>query len=45
MEVEFSFDVLSRRLRELAFLNAGVTITIDDERTGKSHRFQYEGGI
>ena len=43
--VEFSFDVLSRRLRELAFLNAGVTITIDDERTGKSHRFQYEGGI
>ena len=43
--VEFSFDVLSQRLRELAFLNAGVTITIDDERTGKSHRFQYEGGI
>ena len=43
--VEFSFDVLSRRLRELAFLNAGVTITIDDERTGKSHRFLYEGGI
>ena len=43
--VELSFDTLSRRLRELAFLNAGVTITIDDERTGKSHRFQYEGGI
>ena len=43
--VEFSFDVLSQRLRELAFLNAGVTITINDERTGKSHRFQYEGGI
>jgi len=43
--VEFSFDTLSRRLRELAFLNAGVTITIDDERTGKSHQFQYEGGI
>ena len=43
--VEFSFDVLSQRLRELAFLNAGVTITMNDERTGKSHRFQYEGGI
>ena len=43
--VEFSFDTLSRRLRELAFLNAGVTITIDDERTEKSHQFQYEGGI
>ena len=44
-KVELSFDTLSQRLRELAFLNAGVTITINDERTGKSHRFQYEGGI
>ena len=43
--VEFSFDTLSQRLRELAFLNAGVTITIDDERTEKSHQFQYAGGI
>ena len=43
--VEFSFDILSQRLRELAFLNAGVTITIDDERTSKSHQFQYEGGF
>ena len=43
--VEFSFDTLSQRLRELAFLNAGVTITIDDERTSKSHHFQYAGGI
>src|SRR5687767_12973896 len=43
--VEYSFDTLSQRLRELAFLNAGVTITIDDERDGKNHTFVYDGGI
>jgi DNA gyrase subunit B len=43
--IEFSFDTLAQRLRELAFLNAGLTITLDDEREGKSHRFQYDGGI
>jgi DNA gyrase subunit B len=43
--IDFSFDVLSQRLRELAFLNAGVTITIEDEREAKSHQFVYEGGI
>jgi DNA gyrase subunit B len=42
---DYSFDTLAQRLRELAFLNGGVTITIDDERDGKSHKFLYEGGI
>ena len=43
--VEFSFEVLSSRLRELAFLNKGLKITIEDERDGKRHEFQYDGGI
>ncbi len=42
---EFSFETLSQRLREMAFLNAGVKIEIVDERTDKSHLFHYEGGI
>jgi DNA gyrase subunit B len=43
--VEFSFDVLSQRLRELAFLNSGVKITIEDERSQKKHEFLYKGGL
>jgi DNA gyrase subunit B len=43
--IEVSFDVLSQRLRELSFLNAGVRIRIKDERSEKSHDFCYEGGI
>jgi len=42
---EFSFETLSQRLRELAFLNGGVRIHILDERSEKSHDFHYEGGI
>jgi DNA gyrase subunit B len=42
---DFVFETLSQRLRELAFLNAGVTIIITDERDGKTHNFIYEGGI
>jgi len=41
----FSFDLLSIRLREIAFLNKGLSITIEDEQTGKKHEFSYKGGI
>jgi DNA gyrase subunit B len=42
---EYNFDVLSQRLREKAFLNSGIRITITDERTDKQHEFYYKGGI
>lgn len=42
---EFSFDILSQRMRELAFLNAGLTINMIDEISGKKQEFHYEGGI
>jgi DNA gyrase subunit B len=42
---EYNFDTLSARLRELAFLNRGLRIDIEDERDGRSHEFHYEGGI
>jgi DNA gyrase subunit B len=44
---EFNFDTLAQRLRELAFLNKGLTITLTDERVDpvKQHEFLYSGGI
>jgi DNA gyrase subunit B len=44
-DTEFSFDVISNRLRELAFLNSGVKITLTDERNDKKNEFLYKGGI
>jgi len=43
--LEFSWDILSQRLRELAFLNKGLKITLTDEKTEKKQVFHYSGGI
>jgi len=42
---DYNFETLTQRLREIAFLNAGLRITLTDERTGKAHDFKYDGGI
>jgi DNA gyrase subunit B len=41
----FDYDVLQSRIRELAFLNKGLEITLSDERTGRQNTFKYDGGI
>ncbi len=46
-EIDFSYDVLSRRLRELAFLNKGIEITLEDKRPGREQNrvFKFDGGL
>jgi DNA gyrase subunit B len=43
--INYSFDTLSQRLRELAFLNKGLKITLEDERSSKKAEFRFTGGI
>ncbi|MGO9266188.1 MAG: DNA topoisomerase (ATP-hydrolyzing) subunit B [Candidatus Binataceae bacterium] len=44
-EVKFKYELVARYLREMAYLNAGLRITLKDERNGKEEEFHYEGGI
>ncbi len=44
-EIKFKYETISRYIRDMAYLNAGLKIRIKDERTGKAEEFHYEGGI
>jgi DNA gyrase subunit B len=44
-DVEFSFDILNNRLREIAFLNAGLSVVFEDQRIGRTEKYKFENGI
>ena len=43
--IEYHFDILAKRIRELSFLNNGTKIELIDQRDGKSENFAYSGGV
>ncbi|MBI4335114.1 MAG: DNA topoisomerase (ATP-hydrolyzing) subunit B [Candidatus Omnitrophica bacterium] len=45
VKIDYSYDILANRLRELAFLNKGINIELKDERTNKSNIFNFSGGV
>ncbi len=45
VKAEYSYDILANRLRELAFLNKGLSIALKDERTDKENVFKFDGGV
>jgi DNA gyrase subunit B len=44
-DIEFKYDILQKRLREVAYLNQGLAIVIEDERTGKKDEFKFDNGL
>ena len=44
-KIDYHWEIIARRLRELAFLNSGLSLTLSEEKSGKSEEFRFEGGV